>query len=60
MLIWGNKTTIERYMQSTLNKEAQNILQGSPLRQENLKGTACFCFLFRPMDISFYWYELLK
>ena len=30
------------------------------MRQENLKGTACFCFLFRPMDIPIYWHGLLK
>ena len=51
MLIWGNKTEIKRYKQFTLNGYAKNILQGNPLRQENLKGTAWFCFLFRPMDI---------
>ena len=39
---------------------SSHILQGSPLRQENLKGTACFSFLFRPMDTLFYRHGLLK
>ena len=59
MLIWGNKTEIKRYKQFTLNGYAKNILQGNPLRQENLKGTAWFCFLFRPYGYMDCWIPLL-
>ena len=59
MLIWGNKTEIKRYKQFTLNGYAKNILQGNPLRQENLKGTAWFCFVFRHYGYMDCWIPLL-
>ena len=59
MLIWENKTEIKRYKQFTLNGYAKNILQGNPLRQENLKGAAWFCFLFRPYGYMDCWIPLL-
>ena len=59
MLIWGNKTEIKRYKQFTLNGYAKNILQGNSLRQENLKGAAWFCFLFRPYGYMDCWIPLL-
>ena len=59
MLIWGNKTEIKRYKQFTLNGYAKNILQGNPLRQENLKGTAWFCSVFRHYGYMDCWIPLL-